>query len=140
VKLAPLNKAEGTWLAKFAASAASLEVATEAVGLLGHEVDADVLRDLRITATSALCGDAVAMKRWGAASPHACDLARIRTYKHGQKALDASPLWLAVLYAIAETVPPPPYMFGIGYLDQVPGTGLAWTLSSQMTGPTRIVR
>jgi len=111
-----------------------LSVRTEAAKLLELGANPDDLWDLRISCTTSLCGHRVAMERFGVPSLRACELAQGRV-----RGLVDTALYLTVLYDIGKTAPPPLYLGSCSGLGGGPGTGLAFSCSSQMD-PTITVK
>lgn len=72
-KRVPLSESEQVQARMLSRWAIRLAIRQEAAELLEIGADPDHLADLRISTTTSLCGDRVAMTRWGVASPGVVD-------------------------------------------------------------------
>lgn len=131
----PLSSSEQDQARLLAACAIRLAVRQEAQELLDQGADETDLRDLRISCTTSLCGHRTAMVRWGASSLAACESAQKRVRARG---LVDGALYLAVLYAVGKTAPPPLYLSGGSGLGGE--GGLAWAPGSGVDPTIRVHR
>jgi hypothetical protein len=132
-----LSESEQAQARLLAHCATSLAVRQEAQQLLDQGADEAHLHDLRVSCTTSLCGHAMAMERWGAPSLESCHRAQRRVRAAG---LVDGALYLAVLYDVGRTAPPPLYLGSGSGLGGLPGDGLAFPPGSGIDPTIRVRR